>query len=244
MSELDKIYEKYSEIPNYYEMFNINYLEKQDRIISKLERIEEESLSKHDAKTYENVREAYYYLIKYRDRYDKKLKQMGVKFPLTKKEKRLKLFKRVIIGGIIVGIGVGATAQVKNIKEQNLNSNVCVEYEIGQGDTLDELEDEYGLRDINFSYHEISGIQRQQAAKNAGQDIYGFAALEDVIIGRTTKDKAERLVSEKGARIISKEEALDSLKGSKDSLVGEFEKAIEGNSDFEFYVPTNEKTLG
>ena len=173
----------------------------------------------------------------WRELYDKYLKRHGVKFPKTKKEKKLSLVKKTIAAGLIMAIGLGTTAVIQNEKQENLNSNVCVEYAIQEGDTLNELRDGYGLRDISMSHLEISGAQRQFSVDEIGQSIFDYVAVGDVVIGRTTKENADKLV-EKGARIISIEEARDLL--GENNLVGRFK---ENNGDFVFFIPNNEKSL-
>ena len=153
-----------------------------------------------------------------------------------------KLIALMIAAGMVVAGGFGVNAYINNKQEEDLKNNVCVEYEVQFGDTKNELRDVYGLKDISFEYQEISGYQRQRAS---GGDTSSFLAAGDVIIGRTTKENADKLVVEKGATIITIEEAIDLLEQSGlNSLAGEFKKAAEGGSTFVFYAPSNEKTLG
>ena len=92
---------------------------------------------------------------------------------------------------------------------------------------------------------EVTGPYRQESAKISGVDVYEFLAAGDVIIGRTTKENANKLVNEKGAKIISIEEAVELLEQSGlNSLAGEFAKTAKGESNMVFYIPSNEKTLG
>ena len=63
----------------------------------------------------------------------------------------------------------------------------------------------------------------------------------DVIVGRTTKEKADKLVEEHGARIISYEEAI-SLLLDNGYLIGEFKKTADGDNSFSWYVMEKEKT--
>lgn len=164
----------------------------------------------------------------------------------AKKVKIKKTAKKFIAGMMVVVCAFGVSKGVSDyLKEKDANYNVCVEYKIKEGDTKTELENEYGIMDMCFSYMETTGAYRQLAAKEANVDIYDFLAAGDVIIGRTTEENAEKLVNEKGAEIITIEEALDVLeKSGLNSLVGEFKKASEGKSIIKFHIPTKEKVLG
>ncbi len=182
------------------------------------------------------------YLVEDRKRYDKRLKEQEKE----KKRKKFKVFRNpkgfrnaIIIGTVAAISLTSASVYVNKKEEENTNSNVCVVYEIQAGDTKNELEEVYGLKDIYFVHYEISGFQRQQAA---GGDTSGFLAVEDMIIARTTLENAEKFVEEEGAQIITIEEALERSETS--SLSGEFKKYAEGDSTFVFYVPTNQKTIG
>lgn len=225
-------------LENFYEVFNIPYLASDTRIRGILNSLKEEAKNNKDEMAYRYIQLAEEYLLERRELYDKYLKRHGVKFPKTKKEKKLSLVKKTIAAGLIVAIGLGTTAVIQNEKQENINSNVCVEYAIQEGDTLNELRDGYGLRDISMSHLEISGAQRQFSADEIGQSIFDYVAVGDVVIGRTTKENADKLV-EKGARIISIEEARDLL--GENNLVGRFK---ENNGDFVFFIPNNEKSLG
>ncbi len=241
-STLGDIFDKYKNLENYYEKYDIPYLESTERIISRLEKLYEKSKIEHNVELYNDISMVFYYLVKHRKLYDRKLKEMGVKFPLTKKEKRWRIIKIAIITGTIVATGLTVGSKIHNVHEENIKSNVCVEYEVNAGDTKNELEDVYGLKDIGFSYQEISGYQRQVAS---GGDTSRFLAAGDVIIGRTTKENADKLVKEKGAKIITKEEAVELLEQSGlHSYTGVFADAINGDNTFVFYSPTDEKTLG
>lgn len=230
---------------NFYEELEIPYLASDLKVAVLLEKRKKFAMETRNKELYEKVELAREYLVERRKIYDVYLKRHGVKFPLTKKEKRKRLIIGTIITGIIIGIGAGSAAKIVSERRENLNSNVCVEYEIEQGDLKNELTDKYGLRDISFEYMEIQGAQRQQAALNSGVEINDFLAVGDVIIGRTTKENADKLVNEKGAKIISLEEAIELLEDSGlDSFAGEFAKAAKGENNIVFYIPSNEKVLG
>ena len=153
----------------------------------------------------------------------------------NKRKKVFKVVKTVILVGVITAIGLGTANNINKKIENNKNSNVCVSYEIQANDTLNELQDSYGLLDIGHSYLALSGAQRQREADKLGMDIFSFLAIGDVIIGRTTKENADKLVNEKGAKIISVDEAIELL-GENNSLVGEFKKYSEGSSNMVFYT--------
>lgn len=225
-------------LENFYEIFNIPYLASDTRIRGILNKLKEEAKNNKDEMEYRYIQLAEEYLLERRELYDNYLKRHGVKFPKTKKEKKMILIKSGIAAGLIVAIGLGSGAVINQKVEENINSNVCVEYVVQEGDTLNKLRDGYGLRDIAMSHLEISGAQRQFSADALGQSIYDYVAAGDVVIGRTTKENADKLVEE-GARIISIEEARDLL--GENNLVGKFK---EENGDFVFFIPNNEKSLG
>lgn len=224
---------------NYYEVLNIPMNASRKEIKETLEEYKKNVIDPKELIIIEAGEE---YLINHKKHYDNYLKNRGVKFPLTKKEKRKKLFRGAIITGLIVAVGLSSTYYISEKKAENLNSNVCVEYQIQEGDTLDELREKYGLRDISMSYLAISGSQRQTAAHNCGQDIYDFIAEDDVIEARTTMEKADKFVEDKGAKKKSIEDVMSSL--DEENAVGEFEKATKGIGNFDFYNPTVEKTIG
>lgn len=225
-------------LENFYEVFNIPYLASDTRIRGILNSLKEEAKNNKDEMAYRYIQLAEEYLLERRELYDNYLKRHGVKFPKTKKEKKMILIKSGIAAGLIVAIGLGSGTVINQKVEENINSNVCVEYVVQEGDTLNKLRDGYGLRDIAMSHLEISGAQRQFSADALGQSIYDYVAAGDVVIGRTTKENADKLVEE-GARIISIEEARDLL--GENNLVGKFK---EENGDFVFFIPNNEKSLG
>lgn len=226
-------------LPNYYELLNIPLNASRKDIKETLEKYKKNVRNSKELIIIEAAEE---YLIDNKERYDKYLKNRGVKFPLSKKEKRKKIFKGTIIAGVIVAIGLSSTYYISEKKAENLNSNVCVEYQVQHGDTLNELREKYGLRDISMSYLAISGPQRQTAASNCGQDISGFLAEDDVIVARTTMEKADKFVEDKGASKKTIEEIKEDLK--EENAVGEFEKAFSGDNNVDFYNLTTEKTLG
>lgn len=163
------------------------------------------------------------------DEYESEMKKQR----RPKKSNKLRKFiltTSVIMAGVITATGLGVKAVVnKQTKEDNLN-NVCVEYTVQEGDTknfLDAMFEEY-----NESYLAVSGPFRNNEIVYAG----------DVVIGRTTMEKAQELVESGNARIISIEEAVELL-GENHSLIGEFRRYVEGNSDIVFYVPQNVNRL-
>lgn len=225
---------------DFYETLGIPYLASDRRVMIELDKREKDAISRGDVKEQGFVQLAREYIGKdsqTRKLYDNYLKRHGVKFPLTKKEKKRKLIRNSIIGGTIVAVGLtGAILTANYIKddnERNMKSNVCVEYEVEQGITNTDLEDmfyEYG-----YASYAVSGSERNLSL-NKGNPFIG-----DVIVGRTTKEEAEKLVENHEATIISYEEAI-SLLENNNSLKGEFKKAADGDSSFVWYVMENEKT--
>ena len=145
-----------------------------------------------------------------------------------RRQKRRKLQRAIIMGGLIVAIGLGSIMGVSEEKEKNLNlnSNVCVQYTVQEGDTYKDI-GKLGLRDWGFGSYEVSGAYRDSEFVYAG----------DVVIGRTTKENADYLVKQGLCEIITLEEAIEML-GDTHTLMGEFEKAAEGTSNIAFFVPT------
>lgn len=145
---------------------------------------------------------------------------------------------RIGAGVSLVCVMVSSIAGVKygiDFERQNQQNNVCVEYRVQDGEgniDLDEIFYEYG-----YTEYAVSGASRN-LSPNKGNPFLG-----DVIVGRTTKEIADKLVAEGKARIISIEEATELL-GKNHTLIGEFKRAAEENSNIVFYVPVNGKTLG
>ena len=165
-------------------------------------------------------------------------KQNNNKYTLYKdskprKTKGWKKNKGKIIALVVAGatIFVSITSLINNsINKSKMNNNVCVMYEVQEEDTknkLDSLFAEYG-----FSYLETSGIYRNTNLIYVG----------DVVIGRTTKEKADELVEQGHARIISIDEAVELL-GENNSLIGEFRAYANGDSDMVFFVPDSKSKV-
>lgn len=155
-----------------------------------------------------------------------------------KKGKHYRIAGSALVAGAIIIFGLGvATSQVggaindkfQESRELELNSNVCVEYEVQPGDTKGGLNEIF--KDIGSSYLAVSGSARNSDLLYVG----------DVIIGRTTKEIAEELENRGIARIITIDEAVEIL-GENHSLIGRFREYANGNRDYVFYVPTG-KTL-
>ena len=145
-----------------------------------------------------------------------------------RRQKRRKLQRTIVMGGLIVAVGLGSIIGVSAEKEKNLNlnSNVCVQYTVQDGDTYKDIE-RLGIRDWGFGSYEVSGAYRDSEFVYAG----------DVVIGRTTKENADYLVKQGLCEIITLEEALEML-GETHTLIGEFKKAADGNSNITFFIPT------
>ena len=150
-----------------------------------------------------------------------------------KQAKNLKLKKvvSIVVCGVIVFVGAMSVSNLikKNNSDNNKNklNNVCVQYEVKEGDhkkeNVDDIFKEYG-----FSYYEVSAPYRDM------NKIYGG----DIIIGITTKEKADKLVEEGRGKIISVDEAVELLR-ENNSLTPELKKYINGKSDVVFYIPTS-----
>lgn len=155
----------------------------------------------------------------------------------TKREKKIKLIKNSIIGGTIVAVGLTGvilTANfIQNKKQENLASNVCVEYTVEEGIGNNDLKDMF--REYGYSHYAVSGADRNLSS-NSGNPFEG-----DVVVGRTTKEKADKLVEEHNAEIIPYEEAI-SLLEENNSLAGEFKKTADGDNSFDWNAVGKEKT--
>lgn len=153
-----------------------------------------------------------------------------------------KNFKKYLIdafvGVAVFSVFVSSVAGFKfGIAYEKINqqNNVCVEYKVRNGDTntsLDEMFYEYG-----YSHLAVSGADRNSSPNN-GNPFEG-----DKVVGRTTREESEKLVSEGKARIISIEEAVELLEANH-TLSGEFKRASQQNSNIVFEVPANEKAMG
>lgn len=151
------------------------------------------------------------------------------KVKTTKKKKDKRKFVvagSVIMAGVLTLVGFGS--KTKENKLENMNNNVCVEYVVQNGDSKDVLDGIF--KEYGDAYYEVSGPFRNDNIVYAG----------DIVIGRTTKQKADILVEEGNARIISIDEAVELL-GENHSLIGEFKNYANGESDFVFYVPEAKK---
>ena len=143
----------------------------------------------------------------------------------TKNFKLKPMFTKVVAGALVVVCAFGASKAVSNhMDKENQKYNVCVEYEVQEGDTKDKLNDLF--KEYGFSYFEVSGAYRD----------VDFVYAGDVVIGRTTKEKADELVKAGLGKIISIDEAV-SLLGENNSLAGEFKAYANAKSDIAFFVP-------
>lgn len=89
---------------------------------------------------------------------------------------------------------------------------------------------EYG-----YASYAVSGADRNLSS-NSGSPFEG-----DVIVGRTSEEKANELVEDHNAEIISHEEAI-SLLEENNSLVGEFKKTADGDNSFNWDAAAKAKT--
>lgn len=225
---------------DFYKALGISYLASDRRVMIELDKREKDAISKRNIKEKEFVQLAREYIGKdsqTRKLYDNYLKRHGVKFPLTKREKKIKLIKNSIIGGTIVAVGLTGviltTNFIQNKKQENLASNVCVEYTVEEGIGNNDLKDMF--REYGYSHYAVSGADRNLSS-NSGSPFEG-----DVVVGRTTKEKADKLVEEHNAEIIPYEEAI-SLLEENNSLAGEFKKAADGDNSFDWNAVEKEKT--
>lgn len=225
---------------DFYKELGISYLASDRRVMIELDKREKDAILRGDVKEQGFVQLAREYIGKdsqTRKLYDNYLKRHGVKFPLTKREKKIKLIKNSIIGGTIIAIGLTGTIitanHIKNERQENLKSNVCVEYTVEEGignKKLDDMFYEYG-----YASYAVSGADRNLSS-NGGSPFEG-----DVIVGRTSEEKANELVEDHNAEIISPEEAI-SLLEENNSLVGEFKKTADGDNSFNWDAVEKAKT--
>ncbi len=146
------------------------------------------------------------------------------------KKVKIKPFWKGFVAGVLVCVcAFGSASGINHMKQQNEANNVCVEYQVQEEDSKNRLDNLF--REYGYSYLEVSGMYRNE----------NFVYAGDVVIGRTTKEKADELVAEGYARIISVDEAVELL-GENQSLKGEFKAYAKGDSDMVFFVP-EEKTM-
>lgn len=149
-----------------------------------------------------------------------------------KQAKNLKLKKAVsiVVCGVIVFVGAMSVSNLikKNNSDNNKNklNNVCVEYEVKNGDTKSDIDDIFG--EYGFSYYEVSGPYRNSNLIYAG----------DVIVGITTKEEADKLVEEGRGKIISVDYAIELL-SENNSLTPKLKEYQNGKSNLVFYIPTS-----
>lgn len=147
-----------------------------------------------------------------------------------KQAKNLKLKKvvSIVVCGVIVFVGAMSVSNLikKNDNNKNKLNNVCVEYEVKNGDTKSDMDDIFG--EYGFSYYEVSGPYRNSNLIYAG----------DVIVGITTKEEADKLVEEGRGKIISVDYAIELL-SENNSLTPKLKEYQNGKSNLVFYIPTS-----
>lgn len=149
-----------------------------------------------------------------------------------KQTKNLKLKKvvSIVVCGVIVFVGAMSVSNLikKNNNNNNKNklNNVCVEYEVKNGDTKSDIDDIFG--EYGFSYYEVYGPYRNSNLIYAG----------DVIVGITTKEEADKLVEEGRGKIISVDYAIELL-SENNSLTPKLKEYQNGKSNLVFYIPTS-----
>lgn len=144
--------------------------------------------------------------------------------PKEKKKKSYKLQKAVITVGVIVILFSAGNKIIDNIKEKDYQNNVCIEYTVQSGDSFSWVDD--NIRDY-------STIRTQNVGANFR---YDHLYKGDIIIGRTTMEKAKELEEKGYARIISIEEAIDIIETSGERLRGKLDDYKENDIKDEAFV--------
>lgn len=218
---------------DYYNYYDIPY----DASIEEIEDILNEAMNNalsSDDKT--RVKLAAHYLLvpKTKADYDEYLRRHKFNKDVRKAEQKrkrvFKIIKKVILVGTLVAVGLTAHNYKETKEQENLNNNVCVEYSVQEGDSYDFLEENF--EDYSIVDTEVTGPYRNMDYVYEG----------DVVVGRTTKEFADKLVEEGSATIISAQEAIEIL-NEDGSLKGEFKAYANGESEFVFYEPTNQKIV-
>ena len=218
---------------DYYNYYDISYDASIEEIKQILDYEFKNALSSND-KT--EVQKAALYLLnpKTKESYDSYLKRHkfdeNVRKMEQKKKRVFKIVKKAVLIGTLVAIGLTAH-NYKEVREQeNLDNNVCVEYRVQEGDSYNYLEDTF--EDYSIVEYEVTGPYRDE------NKVY----KDDVVIGRTTEEKAVKLQENGSLRIISVDEAVERLE-EDGNLKGEFKAYVNGDSDVAFYEPTNQKIV-
>ena len=219
-------------IPNFYEdlkEFGITPDMSRGEISKKLNEIYKSVKTENDKRYIELAKE---YLVDNKERYDGYITRRGYEFN-PKKEKAKKVFKNAVIALVIAGTMSGAAFGLHlvsdNATKKSQDSNICIEYVVQEGDSLNKLHDMF--YEYDYSHMVKKGIDRNTNYVYAG----------DIVIGRTTKEIADELVENNLGTIISIEEAVELLENNG-NLSGEFKKFADGKSDMVFFVP-NGKSL-
>lgn len=144
--------------------------------------------------------------------------------PKEKKKKSYKLQKAVITVGVIAILFSAGNNIIDNIKEKDYKNNVCIEYTVQSGDSFSWVDD--NIRDY-------STIRTQNVGANFR---YDHLYKGDLIIGRTTMEKAKELEEKGYARIISIEEAIDIIETSGGILHGKLDDYKENDINDEAFV--------
>lgn len=144
--------------------------------------------------------------------------------PKEKKKKSYKLQKAVITVGVIAILFSAGNKIIDNIKEKDYQNNVCIEYTVQSGDSFGWVDD--NIRDY-------STIRTQNVGANFR---YDYLYKGDLIIGRTTMEKAKELEEKGYARIISIEEAIDIIETSGGRLHGKLDDYKENDINDEAFV--------
>ena len=218
---------------DFYNYYNIPYDASVEEIRNRLNEEMENALSSDDKSKIQLAAE-YLLVPTTKQSYDSYLKRhkfdKDVRKAEQKKKRVFKIVKKVILTGILIAIGLTARDYMEAKEQENLNNNVCVEYNVQEGDSYEFLEENF--EDYSIVDTVVTGPYRDTDYVYEG----------DVVVGRTTKEIADKLVEEGTATIMSVQEAIEIL-NADGSLKGIFKEYANGESEFVFYEPTNEKIV-
>ena len=218
---------------DFYNYYNIPYDASVEEIRNRLNEEMENALSSDDKSKIQLAAE-YLLVPATKQSYDSYLKRhkfdKDVRKAEQKKKRVFKIVKKVILTGILIAIGLTARDYMEAKEQENLNNNVCVEYNVQEGDSYEFLEENF--EDYSIVDTVVTGPYRDTDYVYEG----------DVVVGRTTKEIADKLVEEGTATIMSVQEAIEIL-NADGSLKGIFKEYANGESEFVFYEPTNEKIV-
>ena len=218
---------------DYYDYYDIPYDASAEEIEDILNYEMKNALSS-DEKTKIQLAEEYLLVPTTKQSYDAYLKRhrfdKDVRKAEQKRKKVFKIVKKVILVGSLIAVGLTAHNYKEAKEQENFNNNVCIEYSVQEGDSYEFLEENF--EDYSIVDTEVTGPYRNTDYVYEG----------DVVVGRTTKEIADKLVEDGTATIISVQEAIEIL-NADGSLKGVFKAYANGESEFVFYQPTNGKKI-